>query len=77
MLDDSERLLLFLGGAPWSTGDSEVFTSASAISPNHGILLGLPVNFFSSYGFLDGLPMERHSRFVSYSLISRVTLVEQ
>ena len=32
------------------------------MSPNHGILLGLPVNFFSSDGFLDGLPIERHSR---------------
>jgi hypothetical protein len=36
MSDDSERLSLSLGGAPWSTGDSEVLTSASAMSPNHG-----------------------------------------
>ena len=71
MSDDSERLSLSLGGAPWSTGDSEVFAFASAMSPNHGILLGIPVNFFSSDGFLDGLPLERHSR-----LSSVLSLVE-
>jgi len=59
--DDSERLSLTTG-APWGTGDSEVFASASAMSPNHGILLGLPGQFFSSDGFQDGSPQERHDR---------------
>jgi hypothetical protein len=57
---DSERLSLS-HSAPWSTGDSEVFASASAMSPNHGVLLGLPAHFFNE-GFLAGLPEDREQR---------------
>ena len=57
---DSERLSLS-HSAPWSTGDSEVFASASAMSPNHGVLLGLPAQFFTE-GFLAGPPEGRQSR---------------
>ena len=57
---DSERLSLSLS-SPWGAADSEVFASASAMSPCHGVLLGLPGNFFSG-GFLDGTPTTRNER---------------
>lgn len=54
---DSERLSLSLG-APFGTSDSEVFASASAMSPQHGVLLGLPKGFFSSR-FHEGSSKDR------------------
>lgn len=55
---ESERLSL---SNPWGASDSDVYASAAAMSPKHGVLLVLPGRFFCD-GFLCGPPQTRHDR---------------
>jgi hypothetical protein len=55
---ESERLSL---SDPWSVSDSEVYASAAAMSPKHGVLLVCPGRFFCN-GFLCGPPQAQNDR---------------